>query len=176
MKDSNTSCLRLGMAWRRNRPAMTPRCCGRWPDGKFGSGPGAFFRGRTSTIPATKVLWWRPRPSPCVATTDVRLTRFNQPLAANGIAFRPHHCRTQLVQHAERRLVAFDPEHLLELERGHTGVRDATRKAPQNHVQSDTLLFCIMMPAVSRVSRLQLRRRSLSGRPSNRNASPFHPQ
>jgi hypothetical protein len=32
------------------------------------------------------------------------------------------------VQHAERRLVAFDPEHLLELERGHTGSQGCNKE------------------------------------------------
>jgi hypothetical protein len=72
MTGSSVSCLRFGMTRRRNLPAMKPRpcpprCCGRWPEGRFGSGPGAFLRGRTSTMPTTSVLWCLPRPSPCVA-------------------------------------------------------------------------------------------------------------
>jgi hypothetical protein len=48
-------------------------------------------------------------------SSDERLINFNWPLTAYRITSWPNHCGTQFVQHVERSLVAFDPEHLLKL-------------------------------------------------------------
>jgi len=88
----------------------------RCPDGKLGSGPGAFFLGRNSKIPPTSVLLFHPRPSLC-HTTHLRFIHLNWPFSTDCIAFWPYHYSAKFMQHVERCSVAIDSEHLLKLER-----------------------------------------------------------
>jgi hypothetical protein len=70
-----------------------------------------------------------PAPFTLRGATDERLIYFNRPLTANGFSSWTNHSGTQFVKNAERRLVAFDPEHLLKLERRHSGSKRCDKES-----------------------------------------------
>ena len=71
-------------------------------------------------------------PLPLRRTAHERLVHLRRPLSPDGVALRANHRRPKLVEHLERRLVAVDPEQLLELDRAHPGrVRRHQPRGPE---------------------------------------------